>query len=114
MRQPYLHEHVTCVAAPATWLSGPAGALAADPDGLYVEDRRALARLAVTVAGHVPVPIGARRTGAATAEFKAGGRGVGDDGPDPTVTLTRHRAAGPRGGTETLVLANASHAALHA
>jgi glycogen debranching enzyme len=113
MRQPYLHEHVTCVAAPATWLSGPAGDLADDPDGLYVEDRRALARLTVTVAGHVPVPIGARRTGAATAEFTAVVRELGDDGADPTVTLTRRRAAGPRGGTETLVLANASHAALH-
>ncbi|WP_433220182.1 glycogen debranching N-terminal domain-containing protein [Dactylosporangium sp. CS-047395] len=112
MRQPYLHEHVTCVAAPATWLSGPSGELAADPDGLYVEDRRALSRLAVTVAGHVPVPIGARRDGAAAAEFTAVIRELGDPGPDPTVTLTRRREAGPRGGTETLVLANASHVTL--
>nr|BFE60678.1 glycogen debranching N-terminal domain-containing protein [Dactylosporangium thailandense] len=114
MRQPYLHEHVTCVAAPATWLSGPSGDLRADPDGLFVEDRRVLARLTVTVAGHDPVPIGARRIGAAAAEFAAVVRELGDDGPDPTVTLTRRREAGPRGGTETLVLANASHATLRA
>ncbi|MEU7869101.1 glycogen debranching N-terminal domain-containing protein, partial [Dactylosporangium sp. NPDC049140] len=112
MRQPYLHEHVTCVAAPATWLSGPSGELGADPDGLYVADRRVLARLAVTVAGHAPVPIGVRRTGASTAEFTAVVRELGDDGPDPTVTLTRRRAADPSGGTETLVLTNASHTTL--
>ncbi|MFI5914241.1 glycogen debranching N-terminal domain-containing protein [Dactylosporangium sp. NPDC051541] len=112
MRQPYLHEHVTCVAAPATWLSGPSGELAGDPDGLYVEDRRVLARFAVTVAGHVPVPIGARRVDAATAEFTAVVRELGDDGADPTVTLTRRRTATPRGGTETLILANNSHATL--
>ncbi|MFB9451492.1 amylo-alpha-1,6-glucosidase [Dactylosporangium vinaceum] len=111
-RQPYLHEHITCVAAPTTWLSGPSGALAEDPDGLYVEDRRVLARFTVTVAGHVPVPIGARRTGAATAEFTAVVRELGDEGPDPTVTLTRHRTAVPDGGVETLTLTNNSHRTL--
>ncbi|WP_432993801.1 amylo-alpha-1,6-glucosidase [Dactylosporangium sp. CA-233914] len=112
MAQPYLHEHVTCVAAPATWLSSPSGDLAADPDGIYVEDRRVLSRLAVTVAGRPAVPIGARRTGAGTAEFTGVLRHLGDDGPDPTVTLSRRRGAEPGGGHETLVITNASHTAL--
>ncbi|MFG2040553.1 glycogen debranching N-terminal domain-containing protein [Dactylosporangium sp. NPDC048998] len=112
MAQPYLHEHVTCVAAPATWLSGPSGDLTDGADGLYVEDRRAVARLVVTVDGHAPVPLGVRRTGAASAEFTAVLPRLGDDGPDPTVTLTRHRVAEPLGGTETITLANASHTTL--
>ncbi|GAA2366465.1 glycogen debranching N-terminal domain-containing protein [Dactylosporangium salmoneum] len=112
MAQPYLHEHVTCVAAPATWLSGPSGDLTGGADGLYVCDRRVLARLAVTVAGHDPVPLGVRRPGAAEAEFAAVLPRLGDVGPDPTVRLTRHRVAEALGGTETLTLANASHETL--
>ncbi len=42
MAQPYLHGHLTCVAAPATWLSRPSGQLTDGVDGLYVNDRRIL------------------------------------------------------------------------
>ncbi|MEV4510236.1 glycogen debranching N-terminal domain-containing protein [Dactylosporangium sp. NPDC049525] len=112
MAQPYLHEHVTCVAAPATWLSGPSGQLRGGADGLYVDDRRVLSRLVVTVDGAEPVPVQVLRTGAASARFTAVLPGLGDDGPDPTVTLERHRVTGPRGGTETLTLANVSHVTL--
>jgi hypothetical protein len=112
MAQPYLHEHVTCVAAPATWLSGPSGQLRGGADGLYVDDRRVLSRLVVTVDGAEPVPVHVRRTGAGSARFTAVLPELGDNGPDPTVTLVRDRVAGPRGGTETLTLANVSHATL--
>ena len=112
MAQPYLHEHVTCVAAPATWLSGPSGQLRGGADGLYVDDRRVLSRLVVTVDGAEPVPVQVRRTGAASARFTAVLPGLGDDGPDPTVTLVRGRQVGPRGGTETLTLTNLSHVPL--
>ncbi|GAA1534396.1 glycogen debranching N-terminal domain-containing protein [Dactylosporangium maewongense] len=112
MGQPYLHEHVTCVAAPATWLSGPSGQLRGGADGLYVDDRRVLSRLVVTVDGAEPVPVQVTRTGAASARFAAVLPGLGDDGPDPTVTLVRDRRTSPRGGTETLTLTNLSHATL--
>ncbi|GAA3220272.1 glycogen debranching N-terminal domain-containing protein [Dactylosporangium siamense] len=112
MAQPYLHEHVTCVAAPATWLSDRSGQLRGGADGLYVDDRRVLSRLIVTVEGAEPVPVQVRRTGAASARFTAVLPALGDDGPDPTVTLDRRREVGPRGGTETLTLTNLSHATL--
>ena len=55
-RQPSLHEHLTCVAAPATWLSPPGGQLTGGVDGLYVSDRRVLSRLLVTIDGTEPEP----------------------------------------------------------
>ncbi|MET7425436.1 glycogen debranching N-terminal domain-containing protein [Dactylosporangium sp. NPDC005555] len=112
MAQPYLHEHVTCVAAPATWLSGPSGQLRGGADGLYVDDRRVLSRLVVTVDGAEPVPVQVRRTGASSARFTAVLPALGDDGPDPTVSLTRDRRTDPRGGTETITLTNLSHVTL--
>ncbi|GAA3186524.1 glycogen debranching N-terminal domain-containing protein [Dactylosporangium siamense] len=61
-------------------------------DGLYVEDRRAVARLEVTIDGAAPALTG-HRTGAASAVFA----GVRD---------TRSRLAEPLGGTETVTLSN--------
>ncbi|UWP84069.1 amylo-alpha-1,6-glucosidase [Dactylosporangium fulvum] len=112
MAQPYLHEHVTCVAAPATWLSRPSGQLTGGADGLYVNDRRVVSRLVVTVDGVEPVPVAAQRTGAASARFVAVLPGLVDDSPDPTVTLSRRRLAEPLGGTETITLTNVSHTTL--
>ncbi|MEV6927156.1 glycogen debranching N-terminal domain-containing protein [Dactylosporangium sp. NPDC051485] len=104
--QPHLHDHVTCVAAPATWLSPPSGQLAAGADGLYVEDRRVLSALTLTVDGHLPTPLTVRRTGAASAVFAS----VPRNAPTPpTLTLTRRRLAKPSGGTETITLTNASN-----
>jgi hypothetical protein len=56
MPQPSLHEHLTCVAAPAIWLSPRSGRLTGGVDGLYVADRRVLSRLVVTLDGAEPVP----------------------------------------------------------
>ncbi|MFC4996811.1 glycogen debranching N-terminal domain-containing protein [Dactylosporangium cerinum] len=92
MAQHQLHDRVTCVAAPATWLSGPDGRMTGKADGLYVEDRRAVAHLEVTIDGAAPA-MTAQRTGAASAVFA----GVQD---------TRSRLAEPLGGTETVTLSN--------
>ncbi|MFF5226551.1 glycogen debranching N-terminal domain-containing protein [Dactylosporangium sp. NPDC000521] len=92
-----LHAHVTCVAAPAMWLSGPSGQLTGGADGLYVEDRRVLARLEVTVDGVAVAARDVRRTGAASAVF-ADVRGG--------LAIARSRLAEPLGGTETITLAN--------
>ena len=64
MAQPYLHEHLTCVAAPATWLSRASGQLLDGVDGLDVNDRRLLSRLVATVDGRQPEPVSARSIGA--------------------------------------------------
>src|SRR5262245_43299436 len=106
MAQPYLHEHLTCVAAPSTWLSRASGQVVDGVDGLYVDDRRLLSRLVVTVDGRQPEPLSARMTGAHSAEFLAVLRELGDGGPDPTVTLRRRRVTGPDGGTEEITIFN--------
>ena len=106
MGQPYVHEHLTCVAAPATWLSRGSGQVRDGVDGLYVRDRRVLARLVVTVDGREPVPLSATLADARTARFVAVVRGAGGPGPDPTVTLHRRRVVEPDGGAETLTLVN--------
>jgi glycogen debranching enzyme len=103
--QPYLHELVTVVAAPALVLSGTDGQLTGDgADGVYLADRRVLSRLAVTVDGHGPVPVRGRSTGTATARFVGVVRHLGDPGPDPTVFLERDRTVSPRGVRETIGL----------
>jgi glycogen debranching enzyme len=114
MAQPYLHGHLTCVAAPATWLSGPSGQLVDGADGLYVNDRRILSRLVVTVDGVSPEPLSARNDGASAADFHGVLRMLGDPGPDPTVTMHRRRRVEPSGGTETLRLVNRARAAITA
>jgi glycogen debranching enzyme len=110
MPQPYLHRHLICVAAPATWLSMPSGQLTGGVDGLYVADRRVLSRLVVTVDGREPEPISAALTGAGSARFVGVLRHLGDRGPDPTVTCVREREVGPAGGTETITIDNRSRA----
>jgi glycogen debranching enzyme len=110
MAQPYLHRHLTCVAAPATWLSRSSGQLIDGADGLYVSDRRVLSRLVVTVDGVWAEPLSARTTGASSAAFFGVLRELGDPGPDPTVTLRRQRRVEPTGGTETLTLTNRARA----
>src|SRR5438477_485261 len=106
MAQPYLHGHLTCVAAPATWLSTSSGQLVDGADGLYVNDRRVLSRLVVTVDDAWAEPLSARTIGASAAAFFGVLRELGDPGPDPTVTLRRQRRVEPTGGTETLTLEN--------
>jgi glycogen debranching enzyme len=98
---PSLHEHITCVAAPAIWLSPPGGQLTGGADGLYVADRRVLSRLVVIVDGAEPVPVGAALLGASEATFQAT---AGD------VLVTRIRRVARDGGTEWIVLRNGGEA----
>ncbi|GAA1800389.1 amylo-alpha-1,6-glucosidase [Planosporangium flavigriseum] len=109
LRQPYLHEHVTCLCAPVLWASPRQGDLLGGVDGLYVADRRVLARLRVTVAGEAPSPISTGSTSPADARFLAVVRGLGDPRPDPTVTCERRRHVGADAGTETIRVDNSSH-----
>jgi len=112
MGQPYLDQHVTCLRAPATWLSPPDGQLRGGADGLYVADRRILSRLIVRVAGAEPVPLVGNVAAADRARFVGVLRGLGDRGPDPTVWCERTRVARPDGGEETIAVRNASRGPL--
>jgi glycogen debranching enzyme len=70
-RQPSVHDHLTCLAAPAMWLSPPRGQLTGGADGLYVADRRVLSRLRLTLDGAEPRPGAASLRGADAASFTA-------------------------------------------
>jgi glycogen debranching enzyme len=96
-RQPALHEHLTCLAAPATWLSPPSGQLTGGVDGLYVSDRRVLSRLVLTLDGAEPEPTGAELRGADGARFTA------TTGP---LAVERERTVDPGGGTESITVRN--------
>ena len=96
-RQPSLHEHLTCVAAPATWLSPPSGQLTGGVDGLYVSDRRVLSRLLVTLDGAEPEPRHAELRGADGARFTA---------TAGALTVERLRTVRHDGGTERITVRN--------
>ncbi len=101
MSQPPLYDHITCLAAPATWLSPPNGQLSAGVDGLYVADRRVLSRFALTVDGDDPVFVAAELTGSSSAVFT---------GAAGALTVERHRTALPDGGSERIVVRNGGEA----
>jgi hypothetical protein len=96
--QPALHEHLTCVAAPATWLSPPSGQLTGGVDGLYVGDRRVLSCLRVTLDGREPEAVEAGLRGADGARFTA---------TAGALTVERVRTVAPHGGTERITVRNA-------
>lgn len=91
MREPYLHDLVCAVRAPAQALSGQDGQIrTAGVQGLYVSDRRVLSLMVVTLDGTEPAPLRAWPAGD-TARFEGTARGLGDPGTDPTVLVRRHR-----------------------
>ncbi|HZN17824.1 MAG TPA: glycogen debranching N-terminal domain-containing protein [Micromonosporaceae bacterium] len=112
MGQPYLHQHVTCLSAPTTWLSPPDAQVRGGVAGLYLADLRILSRLEVRVDGAEPEPVSAGNLDAGRARFLGVLRGLGDCGPDPTVWCERTRTAGPDGGEEAIELRNASRGTL--
>ncbi len=103
MSQPPLHEHITCLAAPATWLSPRSGQLTGGVDGLYVADRRVLSRLVVTVDGDEPTPVGAALRGADRVRFVAHAG---------SLTVERLRTVTPDGGAEQIVVHNRGDASV--
>ncbi|WP_141576642.1 glycogen debranching N-terminal domain-containing protein [Actinomadura sp. WMMA1423] len=97
MPQPAIHRHITCVAAPAIWLSPPSGQLTGGVDGLYVAERRVLSRFVVTVDGREPEPVEAGPLGANGARFT---------GSAGALAVERVRTVTPEGGTEQITLRN--------
>jgi glycogen debranching enzyme len=113
--QPYLHELVTVVAAPALALSGADGQMpGVGAAGVYLADRRLLSCLVVRVDGHEPAPVRGQSTGTGTARFVGVVRHLGDPGPDPTVVLERDRTVSPGGVRERLRLVSRARTPLAA
>ncbi|WP_457252840.1 amylo-alpha-1,6-glucosidase [Pedococcus sp. P5_B7] len=90
-RQPWLHDLRIIVDGNATALSATTGDVSPGAGhGLFVDDVRLLSRLELTVSGETPSAV-ASEAGGATAEFFGAARGLGDEGPDPTVEIRRVR-----------------------
>jgi glycogen debranching enzyme len=107
--QPFLHELVTAVAAPATVLSAPDGQVRRDgAQGWLVADVRHLAELIVLVDDRQPVALGHRQEGPAELRFVAAVRHLGDEITEPTVRVERVRRTAPDTLHETISLVNDS------
>ena len=91
-QKPYLHGSVVAVQAPVFALSPIDGQIRGAAAGWYAGDRRILSGLVVTIDGFEPLPLGGHFAGAAHARFVAVGRGLGNEGADPTVLVERDRS----------------------
>jgi glycogen debranching enzyme len=113
--QPYLHELVTTVRAPASALSCLDGQLRArGAQGLLVADVRHLSEFVVLVAGSEPEALGHQRISASRVRFVGAVRELGDPIADPTVRLERDRVVEPDRLRETITLVNDSREPIRA
>jgi glycogen debranching enzyme len=101
--QPYLHNLVAAVSAPAMSLSARSGQIRPlGAEGLYVNDLRALSRFEVTVDGVQPVPLGYEVCGGASNHFDS--VLPPDEGDGPACLLARRRTLGPAGMVESFAV----------
>lgn len=108
-QQPYLHELLACVAAPALALVDPDGQLRdGGVRGVYLADRRILSRSVLTVPGAELAAVSGEPAGPGGARSVSVARGLGDPGPDPTVWIERRRAVLPSGASESVAITSAA------
>ena len=89
--QPWLHELVVAVDGHGTALGRAHGQMTgAGAEGFYVDDARVLSVLALELGGEEPAFVGGSARGG-SADFLGSARGLGDDGPDPSVEVARRR-----------------------
>ncbi|MEU3188158.1 glycogen debranching N-terminal domain-containing protein [Streptomyces sp. NPDC006923] len=105
--QPFLHDAVVTLYAPSFAVSRPDGQITGGADGFYHGDSRALARLTVEADGITIAPAHGALDGADRAAFRGVLRGLGEETPDPAVTLYRRRHVTPGHLEETLEVGNA-------
>ncbi len=107
--QPFLHDLVTCLNAPAVALSSADGQIRpSGAQGVFAADLRVLATAEITVDGRAGEPISAALDGARAAVFLAAVRRPGGATPDPTSWLHRRRSVRPDGMDELIELENVS------
>ncbi|GGV89144.1 amylo-alpha-1,6-glucosidase [Streptomyces gelaticus] len=105
--QPFLHDACVTLYAPSFVISRADGQIDGAADGFYHGDSRALARLTVAADGVVLAPVAGGPEGADRAAFRGVLRGLGEDTPDPAVTLHRRRHLAPGRLEEVIEVANA-------
>lgn len=105
--QPFLHDACVTLYAPSFAISHADGQIDGSADGFYHGDSRALARLTVAADGIAIAPVRGAFDGADRAAFRGVLRGLGEETPDPAVTLHRRRRVTPGRLEETLEVANA-------
>ncbi|WSQ40680.1 amylo-alpha-1,6-glucosidase [Streptomyces sp. NBC_01224] len=105
--QPFLHDACVTLYAPSFAISQADGQIDGAADGFYHGDSRALARLTVAADGIAIAPVRGALEGADRAAFRGVLRGLGEETPDPAVTLHRRRHVTPGRLEETLEVANA-------
>lgn len=91
-QQPYLHDLLCAVRAPAVALSGRDGGIEGrGVSGIFVNDRRILSVSAVALEGAELASVVGEFQGAGATRTLLVARGLGDNGPDPTVWVERRR-----------------------
>lgn len=105
--QPFLHDACVTLYAPSFAISQADGQIGGAADGFYHGDSRALARLTVAADGIAIAPVRGGLEGADRAAFRGVLRGLGEETPDPAVTLHRRRHVTPGHLEETIEVANA-------
>jgi glycogen debranching enzyme len=109
-RQPWLHDLRVSVNGNVSALSsasGDMGAVAAGTwaasgaQGVYVDDRRSVSVLALSLGGESPVPVADASSGE-RSDFFCSARELGNPGADPTVELRRRRTVTVQGITEAV------------
>ncbi|GAA3485116.1 glycogen debranching N-terminal domain-containing protein [Streptomyces yanii] len=111
--QPFLHDACVTLYAPSFAISHADGQIDGAADGFYHGDSRALARLTVAADGVAIAPVRGAFEGADRATFRSVLRGLGEETPDPAVTLHRRRHVTPGHLEETLEVANAGRQHVH-
>jgi glycogen debranching enzyme len=108
-QQPYLHELLACVRAPALALADPDGQLRdSGVQGIYLADRRIVSRSVLTVAGAQLTAISGELAGSSGSRSVSVARGLGDPGADPTVWVERRRAVSGSGASESVAITSAA------
>jgi glycogen debranching enzyme len=102
-RQPWISDLSIGVRGNSTALGARSGDIGDGAEGVYVDDRRLLSRLQLRVDGGDLVPVVASARGAVTSSLTVA-RHLGDDGPDPTVSLRRTRTIESTGMLEEIVV----------
>ena len=101
MPQPFLHDLVCAVRAPALAVSGVDGQIRAEGvHGIYVSDRRIISRAVLTIDGAEPTSLQGNPVGGDAALFVSTVQTLGDQFADPTVLVRRTRTTVPDGAAE--------------
>ncbi|HEX9337815.1 MAG TPA: glycogen debranching N-terminal domain-containing protein, partial [Pseudonocardiaceae bacterium] len=103
-RQPALHALDVCVLAPTAVLSDHSGQIGGPGHGVLHADVRVLSRASLSLDGTSLTAIRTVSDGTGRSRFVLLARDLGDDGPDPTVRIERHRRATVDGVVERIVL----------